>query len=516
MSSLLPRPVKVRRVPAQGDAGEPDHSSARVARCRSRKQWFALLALLVVFGSIQCLLPLRTAVKIGADEDYELSKVTLLLKGYKFYSEVWNDQPLLHTWIVAKVLTHWSHSVLAARLVTIVFAAVLLVAIFLISLRVGGLSVAALTVALMIVSPGFVELSGSCMVEIPALAPAVAALAVLARVPQRPVLREILSGLLFAAALQIKFINVILLPLAALIMWLGARKATLSGRSAPTSFVLFGASIAISFVGIGVLIGEGSYWLQLKQSWGAHFASTKSFEYGSPADHPFEWSIFLKNWDTTVPAILGIVVCLRQLRTNNVVLIPLVWFVLELIVFGTHKPWWSYYYIHNTIPLCWCAAIGITSAVRVAKQQRRFSLLALFTLFAFAAGMWAVSRVYLQVLSIRSSPKLYSALVLKEIERFKPFTRFIYTDEPVYSFHSGIPLPPKLAVVSLKRFWSGDMTNARLVEELRAAQPGIILLMNDARDLPFHEWLNREYRLVFQDDKHRLYAHSSVINKAEY
>jgi hypothetical protein len=137
-------------------------------------------------------------------------------------------------------------------------------------------------------------------------------------------------------------------------------------------------------------------------------------------------------------------------------------------------------------------------------------------LFLAGALAWSASRVYLQVSDIRQSPKIYSSLVLTEIERFKLFTKFLYTDEPVYSFHAGIPLPPKLAVVSLKRFWSGDMTNARLTEELQSTQPGLILLKNDTRELPFSDWLAREYRLVYQDNRHQLYAHVTIADKAEY
>jgi hypothetical protein len=47
----------------------------------------------------------------------------------------------------------------------------------------------------------------------------------------------------------------------------------------------------------------------------------------------------------------------------------------------------------------------------------------------------------------------------------------------LYSFHSSIPLPPNLAVVMLKRLWSGDMTNDRIAAELREFKPGLILLI---------------------------------------
>src|SRR5260221_10937328 len=58
---------------------------------------------------------------------------------------------------------------------------------------------------------------------------------------------------------------------------------------------------------------------------------------------------------------------------------------------------------------------------------------------------------------------------------------------------------------SLKRLWSGDMTNARLVEELRLSQPGVLLLKNQTAELPFSDWMSTEYRLVYQDGKHNLY-----------
>jgi len=105
--------------------------------------------------------------------------------------------------------------------------------------------------------------------------------------------------------------------------------------------------------------------------------------------------------------------------------------------------------------------------------------------------------------------------VLKELERYKPFSQFLFAEEPIYSFHSGIPLPPRLAVLSLKRFWSGDLTNAGLVAELQKSKPGVVLLANDSRERPFEEWLHAEYMMVYQDASHRLYARKTVVEQAD-
>ena len=90
---------------------------------------------------------------------------------------------------------------------TVVFSALLLGSLFHLALRVSGLPAAAITTLLLIASPGFIELSASCMQEIPALAPIV--LCVLARVaPGRWFRAEALAGLAFGFGLQMKLIGI--------------------------------------------------------------------------------------------------------------------------------------------------------------------------------------------------------------------------------------------------------------------------------------------------------------------
>jgi len=500
-------------------------------RCWIGRPTVILTILLSAFLLIQSFVPMRTAVQIGADEGFELAKATLCLKGYQLYTEVWNDQPPLHTFFITQILKHVSPSILGPRLLTTGFILVLLTSVFLISRRISGLMVAGLTVALLSVSPGFIELSSSCMLEIPALASAVAALAVLQSCRQtRWRIGEVLSGVLFGVAFQMKLVTVILLPLAALIIWLRHRESVLQGgagvppaarssrescASLFRSLSLLAASLALSFVAIDCAIDRGAFLLHFQQSWSSHFAAAKSFEYGSPNDHPFDWGVLLKNWDTTVPALLGIVF-LGRLRGTAAAIVPLGWLILMLAIFATHKPWWSYYYIHSAIPLCWCAAIGLEAIwkrSRLRRSIRSYVMLGVFGIFALG---WMSSRVYFQVAGIRGSPQTHSSMVLGEIERLKPFAKFIYADESIYSFHAGIPMPPNMAVLPLKRFWSGDMTNSRVAEEMWAVKPEVILLRNDTREVPFQDLIDAEYRVVYQDADHRLYTKKSLAKQAGY
>ena len=482
----------------------------------TRKSGIVLLLLLAGFLLIECLLPLRTAIQIGGDEGFELAKATLWLKGYKPYTDVWNDQPPLHTFLITQTLKHISPSILGPRLITVGFAVLLLASVFIMSLRISGLVVATLTTALIIASPNFIGLSSSCMLEIPALAPAMAALCLLLTGRQtRWHLREILAGILFAVSFQIKLINVISLPLAALILWLHHRETPSPMKIMIRPLLLLGASLAVGYVAIDCLIENGAYLRNFQQSWTSHFGALKSIEYGSPDDFPFDWSILLKNWDTTIPALLGVFFCFRQIRNTPMTILPLALVALTLLIFTIHRPWWPYYYIHIAIPLCWCAAVGIEPVRRRISLKQTRTLLVIFGLYAIVALTWMGWRVYLQIKDIRNSAQTYSSLVLTQIERYKPSTQWMYADKAIYSFHSGIPLPPPLAVVMLKRMWSGEMTNGRIAEEMRKFKPGVILLANDTRVVPFKVLMDTEYRLVYEDADWRLYALKTVIKKAK-
>jgi len=361
------------------------------------------------------------------------------------------------------------------------------------------------------------------MQEIPALAPLVLSLFFLLEPRHKLFSTEILSGLFFAIALQLKLIGIIYIPLVFLILWLRRPTPLSSMGTLVQELLVFGMSVGVGFIALNFLTGS-PLGIQLKQSWAAHFSSARSFEYGSAIEHPYDWSVLLKNWDIMLPALLGVVALFREWKKSEsrMAFLPLAWLALSLVVFSLHKPWWEYYYVHNALPLCWCAAVGFAWLLRFVSSARRVGASSIWIssalclgLFAVCALPWMAARVYGQVADMRASPKIHSCYVLKEVERFRPFTTFMFTDRPICSFHSGIPVPPHLAMLSLKRFWTGDMSNTRVAEELESIQPGIVLWSNDSREVPFQELLSQKYQLAYIDDLNRLFVHKSIIKKAK-
>jgi hypothetical protein len=502
----------------QGESG-PDFIASNGWLDRSpesqRRQFVILLLLLAVFVLLQCALPLASAIKIGADEDFAVQKAFLSLKGYRMYTDIWDDQPPLHTYLLKQVFLHISNSIFAARLLSVGAAVVLLSALFFLALRVGGILAASIATGLLIASPGFLELSASAMVEIPGLAPAVAALCLLYTGPvTRWRVVEVLAGTVFAFALQIKAIEALYLPLAGLILWLRDRGSSAVLRNWLWSAMAFGLTAVIGFLAVNHLTGE-SLTAQIAQARASHFTAAASVEYGSPADHPFDWAVLTRNWDTTIPALAGVLYLVRLAIQQRSALLPLTWLGLTLLIFGTYKPWWSYYYIHTALPLCWCAGVGVAWVWQALRAAKRRTLYAFSGTFVACALAWVGGRVWLQANSIRQAPRIESSLVLKEIKRYKPFTKFLFTTEAVYAFHADIPIPPKIATLSLKRLWTGDMTNEKLADEMRALRPGVLLLANDSKELPFQSLLQTEYRLVYTDAQHRLYVLPEIIEQAE-
>lgn len=482
----------------------------------------ALASAILVFIAAWAVLPFETTVQIGGDEGFELAKATLCLKSYRLYADVWNDQPPLHTFVTTLVLKHISVSVATARLLTVAFSSLLVASVFVTNKRTIGFLAATSGTLLLMFSPGFLGLSASAMLEIPSLSMAVAGLCVLVCGTTRPqhfVSYCTVAGILFGLALLTKLVPGYLLPLAGFVIW---QSTSLPGATAGERirrcafrFAAFVITAAITFAGVDFAIESGTYLQHFGQSWTSHFAPAQSTEYGSAADYPFDWAVLLRHWDTVIPAFLGCVTNWRTRRSNLLALLPLLWLGLALAVFTIHKPWWPYYYPHLAVPLALCGGIGITSVWSWLNANHSKPLgwfpRSIPAVFALGALAWMSGRLYFQITEIRNSPRTFSTLALAEMGRYKPHVQWLYADEPIYSFHSGIPLPPPLAVVMLKRFWSGEMTNQRLADEVRNYRPGLVMLKNDTRAVPFKDFLEAEYRLVYFDNSHRLYASKAVL-----
>lgn len=80
--------------------------------------------------AVYTLLPLGSALELGGDEGFELTKGFLCSKGFKLYRDMWCDQPPLFTLILSLAFQVFGPSLLAARLIAAGFGLVLFAAFY--------------------------------------------------------------------------------------------------------------------------------------------------------------------------------------------------------------------------------------------------------------------------------------------------------------------------------------------------------------------------------------------------
>ncbi len=124
--------------------------------------------------------PFRQSFEMDFDEGVNLIKALLLLRGFPLYRLVWSDQPPLFTYLLAGEFRLAGLSVNAARLLVLLFSCALLWGITHYLRLVWGDLHALAGAFLLLLLPGYLSLSVSAMIGLPALTWAMLALVALA------------------------------------------------------------------------------------------------------------------------------------------------------------------------------------------------------------------------------------------------------------------------------------------------------------------------------------------------
>ena len=88
----------------------------------------------------------------------------------------------------------------------------------------------------------------------------------------------------------------------------------------------------------------------------------------------------------------------------------------------------------------------------------------------------------------------------------KAQAKWVYADNPIYIFHAGLKTPPELAVVTLKRFWPGQINTFQIVEICRRRNVEQLLLGPISRqDSNWTNLLSAEFMRHCDEGNFRLY-----------
>lgn len=472
--------------------------------------FLVVVSLLILYAQ----LPLGTAFEFSSDEGYEVIMPFLCNHGHILYKEIWDDQPPVSIVLIATAFKIFGTSILTARAVVAGFG-ILLFTLFhdLIRRRSGQLS-ALFATFLLLSSPGVVLLSVSAMQEVPTLATGLLAAWLLFQgAKQRHWAWLLSSGMVMAVAVQIKLTAVLLVPAMllefVLLSWTSKGKESWTALSV-RNVLLWSAGAAAVLILIGLTWAKGS----LEQSWKSHTGEQFVPGLDRVENHQLNLTLLQNHVECILAAVAGICLALSRKRGREIAF-PVALLLTDSLVHVVHRPWWNYYYLHLAVPLTWLAgwaiSVVIQDIVRLhAKYKFGFSPLAAWKQWALCILVAMVitrSELRLEwiIKDLRHHPSATANPIVQKMEEYAKSTHLVYSESGLYAFHAQLPVRPELAVITLKRFWSGQITTGQIVAICRRDKPEMIVLPEAKLTPEWKDFLDVEYENVARDDKSILF-----------
>ncbi len=98
---------------------------------------------------------------------------------------------------------------------------------------------------------------------------------------------------------------------------------------------------------------------------------------------------------------------------------------------------------------------------------------------------------------------------------FADRTRWVYAENAIYPFHMRLSMPPELAVVTPKRFWSGQISTMQIIEACERYQPEMIVLTVAGNQREWNDFLQSKYVALRTDKKFVLYIAKRLDNVSD-
>ena len=496
---------------------------------RSQVEWLDWIVPLA-FGLGLCLLiPLGTAFEFGADEGFEFMKGWLVSLGHPLYGEFWNDQPPLHTEIMAVLFKICGPSALVGRLLSVAFATLLVTAFYQTARMRSGRAAGVIAVVFLAASPSFLQLSASVMLEVPAMAAGMASVWSWFRYKECTRAKWLwISGALLGCALQVKPTAVIFLPALAVNWIVSWRTDARSGQFALAretnqmgSESWFPDSCRSALLWCGTAVG--AFLLiafcfyragTLDVFFHSHFSKETAAVVSANEAYAFHTKTLVEICEFSFPAAAGMVLIVLQRRRDLV--FPVVLLLTAVAIHLWHRPFWYYYQLHFSIPLAWLGAVAVLEIFRMLWEQPL--AMTRWRKWKFGAGLLTWSAVISLVVTtvpvnlwneialLRAAVPAAKDVTVAAFKRHAAGTRWAFTNERSAAFWAGLRIPPELAVIPSKRMWSGQIGEAEVLRWLQRYQPEIILVPQEwEMKFKLTGYLRKHYRADTESGVERLY-----------
>lgn len=307
------------------------------------------------------------------------------------------------------------------------------------------------------------------------------------------------SAAAFGCALLTKLFVLLYLP-----VLLGLLYFKEEGRVSRIMIWSFSLVVTVSLI---TLLPGPSFWEHAQQQlWGPHRLAQSRLLTASGLNFlRFDMSICLLS-------LLSTVVFIKRLK------LPVTIYLLGLSALALHRPSWWHHYLLASIPMCWIAGVGISrsaSLLRTWMRSRRGSWTITPCLLMVCLGLYLLISLPMRIEKLRVQHQRrvgqVSGTVLDEMERLKPLTRWVATDQPLVAVLLDLPLPPEQVVLSTKRFKTG-YSATQFFESALEYKPEQILLSRHRKLRGLAPaWLAQDYKIVVETDRLQLYQRRDVL-----
>ena len=491
---------------------QPPHETARPADANSPapRRWYvpdvdmliARIATGVFFLSIFFSYPFTDVYEFDPDEGNRMMIAKLASEGHHLYSEIWNDQPPLMTYLLRGWCDIFGWNVNAARVLTLIIVSVMAFAGYdairttfassgKLSGRIAGHVGGLVWMLLLPLVDQFLRLSVSAMVGLPSIALAV--LSVWAIVRWSVSRRQswlIGSAIFMGCSLMIKAFTGFLLPILGLAVLITAFVSLY--KQAPAWKAIIPPAIwSVVVIGFcGVLILATVPMSNIDQLYKPHAAGAQ-VDIGGGSNNPslarLNSYLSFERGEGYLLVLAGIGAVAAAFRQKWSLLVFAAWVIVGYVALRNHAPIWYHHAVLVTIPAALLAAV-IIAAIIDAAWPFRLKLTNLATLAVGIAGVVYFGVLLNQFFSQRhptfaemreaetAKHRFYTALV-EEIQKLNPDNNVIVTDRQMYALNAGLDVPPNFGLTTSKRVDTGNFTTADVLSAVDKYHPNQIVLV---------------------------------------
>jgi len=470
---------------------------------------FILVLLLVIWG---CIAPLANALNIGGDDRYELCNAQLVERRPDMAARLENDQPWLHTLLVALAFDILGENAAIPRLLTLILTFSTVLACWSLMREDVGLLVKLLFMGYYLTSNGIPTLAISAMLEPSAVGLAVIAVACSYSETKRlPSWRAYLAGVIMALAAFTKLTAMVVVVGWLVLLWHQRQTSPLC---------VIAPRILAGFVSTSLFVVAVSPTISFQDLWISHWTAHELLTAKPDPGYKFDFNDVFVDWIIFVPAVLGILWQFkRATAARSGTLFALAWLLTDFGVFYWHKPWWSYYSIHFQVPLAMLAAQGSGWVIRKAWHAISAEPHDIISINVPGNKLkWSINENISASVSgivaciiiacwcgiqlpyfMKECETICSTKTVQEDE-FVPYIRqygrqanWIYVNDENIAFFGGVLQPPELVLRTYKRDITGGLNKDKIIQIVKSYKPEMLLLSvkGELEDKRFQEIINR-------------------------